>query len=269
MTQGMAGRVAATPLPRLARGDAAAVEWRAAPRLVGYPEAVAAMEARAAAVRAGSAPELVWLLEHPPIYTAGTAARGTSLAPLPFPVHESGRGGQMTYHGPGQRIAYAVLDLLARAPERSNLAHSSFGQGSPGQGSPGQGSPGQGSPDLRAYVAGLERWLVATLARLGVAGERRDDRVGVWVRRPDKPHGSGGEPAEDKIAALGVRVRRGVAFHGVSLNVAPDLSHFAAITPCGIDAAHLGVTSLAELGAPSKMAEVDAALRSAFAEVFG
>lgn len=236
----MTGRVAATATAaRLRRGDGAAVEWRREAGPVDYAEAVAAMEARAAAIRAGGAPELVWLLEHPALYTAGTGARGTAGATLPFPLHETGRGGQLTYHGPGQRIAYAHLDLQARGG------------------------------DVRAYVGGLEAWLIAALARLGVTGERRDERVGIWIRRPDKPAGPHGEPAEDKIAALGVRVRRGVAFHGISLNVAPCLGHFAAITPCGIAEPHLGVTSLAALGAAADMGEVDAALRRAFAEVFG
>lgn len=211
-----------------------AVEWRIEPGLVDYPVAVAAMEARAEAIRAGSAPEMVWLLEHPPLYTAGTSADPIDLlAPDRFPVHRAGRGGEYTYHGPGQRVAYVLLDLKRRRE------------------------------DVRAYVNALEEWLIRTLDRLGVVGERRGGRVGIWVRRTDR-----NEPArEDKIAAIGVRVRRWVTFHGVSLNVEPDLEHFSGIVPCGI--AQHGVTSLVDLGHPLTLTDADAALRDAFDEVFG
>lgn len=215
------------------------VEWLTAPAPVPYAEAVAEMEARAAAIAAGDAPERVWLLEHPPLYTAGTSARDGDLIDARFPVFRTGRGGQFTYHGPGQRVAYVMLDLKRRRP------------------------------DVRAYVAALEAWLIDALALLGVKGETREDRVGVWVARPDKPAGFGGAPAEDKIAALGVRVRRWVSFHGAALNVAPDLTHFSGIVPCGIAQAHYGVTSLEDLGRPAAMAEVDAALRRAFERRFG
>jgi lipoyl(octanoyl) transferase len=215
-----------------AQAGGAPVEWTVSDELVSYPEAVAAMEARAAAISAGTAPEQVWLLEHPPLYTAGTSARDTDLiAPARFPVFRSGRGGQFTYHGPGQRVAYVMLDLNRRGP------------------------------DLRRYVATLEDWLIATLARFNVRGERREDRIGVWVRRPDKPPLEGG-PAEDKIAAIGIRVRRWVSFHGISLNVDPDLEHYSGIVPCGVTG--YGVTSLVDLGIPASMAEVDAALRAEF-----
>ena len=209
------------------------VEWAVADALVPYDEAVAEMEARVAAIAEGRAPERVWLVEHPPLYTAGTSARDEDLVhPERFPVFRSGRGGQFTYHGPGQRVAYVMLDLNRRRP------------------------------DLRAYVAALEAWLIATLAAFNVRGERREDRVGVWVRRPDK-----GAAAEDKIAAIGIRVRRWVSFHGVSLNVEPDLSHFSGIVPCGVRG-H-GVTSLVDLGIPVTMPEVDAVMRGAFERVFG
>jgi lipoyl(octanoyl) transferase len=201
--------------------------------LVGYEEAVAWMEARAAAIAAGQAAECVWLLEHPPLYTAGTSARAEDLvAPERFPVFPSGRGGQYTYHGPGQRVAYVMLDLTRRRA------------------------------DLRAYVASLEAWLIATLDAFNVRAERREDRVGVWVRRPEK-----GATVEDKIAAIGIRVRRWVSFHGISLNVEPDLTHFAGIVPCGVR--EHGVTSLMDLGHLVSMAEVDMQLRAAFEAVFG
>jgi lipoyl(octanoyl) transferase len=216
------------------------VEWRVSSAPVAYPDAVEEMEGRVAAIRAGTAPELVWLLEHPPIYTAGTSARAEDLIdPGRFPVYRAGRGGQFTYHGPGQRVAYVMLDLRRRRQ------------------------------DVRAYVAALESWLIEALATLGVAGETREDRVGVWVARPDKPRSPGGALAEDKIAAIGVRIRRWAAFHGVALNVAPDLSDFSGIVPCGIAAAHYGVTSLADLGCAVRMADVDAALRASFEAVFG
>ncbi len=217
----------------------APVEWLVSPGLTGYAEALAAMEALADGVAGGRASERVWLLEHPPLYTAGTSARDGDLLDPRFPVYRAGRGGQFTYHGPGQRVAYVMLDLKSRRP------------------------------DVRAYVAALEGWLIAALASLGVEGETREDRVGVWVARPDKPPASSGAMAEDKIAAIGVRVRRWASFHGVALNVAPDLSHFSGIVPCGIADAHYGVTSLADLGRPATMADADAALRAAFEAWFG
>ncbi|MFC7053536.1 lipoyl(octanoyl) transferase LipB [Hansschlegelia quercus] len=217
----------------LPRGDAAAVEWRTSDQPVPYPQAVEAMDARAAAIASGDAPELVWLLEHPALYTAGTSADiGDLTEPDRLPVFQTGRGGQYTYHGPGQRIAYVMLDLKRR------------------------------TPDLRAYVAALEGWLIATLDRFGVDGERREDRVGVWVRRLDRGRG-----AEDKIAAIGVRVRKWVTLHGVSLNVEPDLSHYAGIVPCGVR--DHGVTSLLALGRVVSTAEVDMAMRETFEEIFG
>lgn len=231
---------AALALPRdhLAPSFAAApgtapVEWRVSDAPVAYEEAVAEMERRAAAIADGSAGELVWLLEHPALYTAGTSAKPADLVEADrLPVFASGRGGQYTYHGPGQRIAYVMLDLRSRRP------------------------------DLRAYVASLEAWLIATLDRFGVTGERREDRVGVWVRRPER-----GAGAEDKIAAVGVRVRRWVTLHGVSLNVEPELSHYQGIIPCGVR--DHGVTSLADLGRVVSMSEVDMALRETFEEIFG
>ncbi len=211
-----------------------AVEWLIADAPVPYPEAVAAMEARVAAIAAHQAPELVWLLEHPPVYTSGTSGRDADLLDPRFPLFETGRGGQLTYHGPGQRVAYVMLDLKRR------------------------------QPDVRAYVAGLEEWIIRTLAAFNVRGERREDRVGVWVKRPDKGAGH-----EDKIAAIGVRLRRWVSFHGISINVEPDLTHFEAIVPCGVMDPRYGVTSLADLGHLATMADVDIALRQAFGEVFG
>lgn len=209
------------------------VEWAIAEGLTGYEEAVAFMEARAEAIARDGARELVWLVEHPPLYTAGTSAQDSDLVePNRFPVHRSGRGGQYTYHGPGQRVAYVMLDLSRR------------------------------QQDLRRYVAALEAWLIATLAEFNVRGERRDDRVGVWVRRPER-----GEGAEDKIAAIGIRVRRWVSFHGISLNVEPDLSHFSGIVPCGVR--QHGITSLVDLGIPVTMPEVDGALRRSFETIFG
>lgn len=204
------------------------VEWRIAEGETPYPAAVAVMEARAEAIAAGREGELVWLLEHPPIYTAGTSARDGDLIEARFPVYKTGRGGQFTYHGPGQRVAYVMLDLKRRGA------------------------------DVRSYVRDLEEWLIRTLARFGVKGERRQGRVGIWVVRGRN---------EDKIAALGVRVRHWVTFHGVALNVDPDLSHFSGIVPCGIR--EYGVTSLADLGLPVTMADVDVALRASFEEVFG
>jgi lipoyl(octanoyl) transferase len=210
------------------------VEWRISDAPVPYLEAVAAMEARAAAIAAHQAPELVWLLEHPPLYTSGTSGRDADLLAPRFPMFATGRGGQLTYHGPGQRVAYVMLDLKRRRP------------------------------DVRAYVAGLEQWIIRTLGAFNVRGERREDRVGVWVARPDK-----GEGFEDKIAAIGVRLRHWVSFHGIALNVEPDLTHFDAIVPCGVADPRYGVTSLVDLGLPVTMADADIALRQAFEEVFG
>ena len=218
---------------------AAPVQWAVAAGLVGYARAVAQMEAHAEALAAGEAPERVWLLEHPPLYTAGTSAKPKDLVDSRFPVHASGRGGQYTYHGPGQRVVYVMLDLKRRRP------------------------------DLRAYVASLEAWLIDALAALGVKGETRASRVGVWVMRPDKSPSPEGVPAEDKIAAIGVRVRRWVTFHGVALNVAPNLSHFAGIVPCGVLEPHWGVASLRDLGLSTSLDEADAALRTAFERRFG
>ena len=211
-----------------------AVEWLISDAPVPYPEAVAVMEARAAEIAARRAPELVWLLEHPPLYTSGTSGRAADLLEPRFPLFATGRGGQVTYHGPGQRVAYVMLDLKRRRP------------------------------DVRAYVASLEEWVIRTLAAFNVRGERREDRVGVWVSRPDK-----GPSFEDKIAAIGVRLKRWVSFHGISINVEPDLSHFKAIVPCGVTDPRYGVTSLADLGHTASTADVDIALRQAFQEVFG
>jgi lipoyl(octanoyl) transferase len=215
------------------------VEWTITPRFTPYEDAVAEMEARADLIAKGEAPERVWLLEHPPLYTAGTSAKPGDLLEARFPVHRSGRGGQFTYHGPGQRVAYIMLDLNRRRP------------------------------DVRAFVCALEDWLIGALAAFNVKGERREGRVGVWVQRPDKPRGLDGAMAEDKIAALGIRVRKWVTFHGISLNVEPDLSHFRGIVPCGIAEQRLGVTSLVDLGIPVTMAEVDAVLRRQFEARFG
>jgi lipoyl(octanoyl) transferase len=210
-----------------------APEWRISSLPVPYGEAVAEMEARVEAIAEGRARELVWLLEHPPLYTAGTSADARDLIdPKRFPVFKTGRGGQYTYHGPGQRVAYVMLDLKRR------------------------------KPDVRAFVEDLERWLIAALAEFNVTGELREGRVGVWVRRPEK-----GLTAEDKIAAIGVRIRKWVTFHGVSLNIDPDLDHFTGIVPCGIS--QFGVTSLADLGLTATMADADIALRRTFGQVFG
>ena len=204
------------------------IEWKVSDQPVAYPEALALMEARAAAIAEGSASEMVWLLEHPPIYTAGTSSNDADLLDARFPVYRTGRGGQFTYHGPGQRVGYAMLDLKQR------------------------------KPDVRAYVQDLEQWLIETLALFNVKGERREGRVGIWVQRGLK---------EDKIAALGVRIKRWVTFHGVALNVDPDLTHFSGIVPCGVKA-H-GVTSLAELGILVSTADVDIALKQSFKKIFG
>jgi len=216
------------------REDGAPAGWATSPGYVDYPAAVEAMEARAAAIREGRAGELVWLLEHPPLYTAGVSAKpGDLLDPHRFPVFRSGRGGQFTYHGPGQRVAYLMLDLDRR------------------------------QRDVHAFVGALETWIIGALARFNVEGEMRKGRVGVWVerRQPGVP------PREDKIAAIGVKIRRWVSFHGVALNVEPDLSHFGGIVPCG-QAEH-GVTSLVDLGLPVTLDEADAALKASFQEVFG
>ena len=209
-------------------------EWRVSDYPVAYPEAVAAMQTRAATIAAGRAGELVWLVEHPPLYTAGTSAKPSEVIDARFPIFESGRGGQMTYHGPGQRVAYVMLNLKARGP------------------------------DVRRFVATLEEWIIRTLATFNVRGERRSDRIGVWVRRPDK-----GEGFEDKIAAIGIRVTQWVTLHGIALNVEPDLSHFSGIVPCGVSEQRYGVTSLADLGIPVSMPEVDMVLRREFEALFG
>ena len=209
------------------------IEWARSKTAVDYPDAVSAMQERATRIAAGTAAELVWLLEHPPIYTAGTSAREDELLVRDrFPIHRTGRGGRLTYHGPGQRIAYVMLDVKRRGG------------------------------DVRAFITALEGWIIGTLADLGVAGETRPDRVGVWVRRPQR-----GVDAEDKIAAIGLRLTKWVSLHGISLNVAPDLSHYCGIVPCGI-AGH-GVTSLADLGIGHRMEIVDNALRHRFDRHFG
>ena len=208
------------------------VDWIASPGLTDYARAVREMEARASAIAERRASEAVWLVEHPSLYTAGTSARAEDLKdPHRFPVHVTRRGGQYTYHGPGQRVVYVMLDVGARGR------------------------------DVRRFVHGLEAWVISTLAEFGVTGERREGRVGVWVVRPERA-GPGGGPAEDKIAAIGVRVRRWVSFHGLAINVEPDLGHYDGIVPCGI-AGH-GVTSLVDLGLPVTMADVDAALKRTF-----
>ena len=210
------------------------VEWRHLPGLAPYVETLAAMEARVADIAAGTAPEAIWLLEHPPLYTAGTSSDPADLTdPNRFPVHVAGRGGQYTYHGPGQRVAYVMLDLNKRGR------------------------------DVRKFVCALESWIIATLADFNVKGERRAGRVGVWVRRPDLPAAPNGDPHEDKIAAIGVKLRKWVSFHGLSINVEPDLSHFDGIVPCGI--ADHGVTSLVDLGLPVTLADLDASLMHHFA----
>ncbi|MDP1965009.1 MAG: lipoyl(octanoyl) transferase LipB [Reyranella sp.] len=213
-------------------------DWLISDRTVPYEEALATMETRVADIRAGRAPELVWLLEHPPLYTAGTSSKDIDLLqPARLPVHVAGRGGQYTYHGPGQRVAYVMMDLRRRRQ------------------------------DVRRFVSDLEEWTIRTLGRFNVAAERRADRVGVWVVRPDKQPLPDGRPREDKIAAIGVRIRHWVSFHGLSINVEPDLSHYAGIVPCGI--AEHGVTSLVDLGLPVTLADLDAALAETFVEVFG
>lgn len=209
------------------------VEWITSVGLTEYDDAVAWMETRAAAIRAGTADEAIWLVEHPPLYTAGTSAKPVDLVdPDRFPVFESARGGQYTYHGPGQRVAYVLLDVGARGR------------------------------DVRKFVQAIEDWIIATLTEFNVTGERRDGRVGVWVARNDKPLSPDGTPHEDKIAALGIRLRKWVSFHGLSINLEPDLSHFDGIVPCGIS--QHGVTSLVDLGLPVTMYDLDLALRRTF-----
>jgi lipoyl(octanoyl) transferase len=214
--------------------DQSQVEWSTTPGLVPYPDAIAAMEARVAAIQAGARDEQVWLVEHPPIYTAGTSAKPSDLLEARFPVHQTGRGGQLTYHGPGQRVAYIMLNLKRR------------------------------NPDIRAYVAGLENWIMAALATFGVTAERREGRVGLWVAM--ERHG-GMPGTEAKIAAIGVRVRHWITFHGAAINLAPDLTHYAGIVPCGIR--EHGVTSLTALGVDATMADLDRALKEAWPAVFG
>jgi lipoyl(octanoyl) transferase len=214
------------------------VEWRISDGLVDYETALAEMEARVADIAEGKAEELIWLLEHPPLYTAGTSARIEDLTdPDRFPVYEARRGGQYTYHGPGQRVAYVMLDI------------------------------GKRGRDVRQFVCAMEDWVIKTLAEFNVRGERRAGRVGVWVTREDKPANIDGTPREDKIAAIGVRLRKWVSFHGLSINVEPDLEHFEGIVPCGIR--EHGVTSLVDLGLPVTMDDVDNALRRSFDTVFG
>lgn len=214
------------------------VEWITHEGLLPYDDAVAFMEARAEAISKGEAEECIWLVEHPPLYTAGTSAKPADLTdPDRFPVYESKRGGQYTYHGPGQRVAYVMLDV------------------------------GKRGHDVRKFVEQLETWVIETLAEFNLTGEIRDGRVGVWIARPDKPRTATGEPAEDKIAAIGIRLRKWVSFHGISINVEPDLEHFNGIVPCGIT--DYGVTSLVDLGLPVTMTDVDVALRRTFDTVFG
>lgn len=212
------------------------VEWRWLPGLSDYQETLTAMEARVEAISAGTAPEAIWLLEHPPLYTAGTSAQPQDLTdPDRFPVHAAGRGGQYTYHGPGQRVIYVMLDA------------------------------GKRGRDVRCFVRALEAWVIAALAEFNVTGEIRQGRVGVWVPRADKPRQADGSPAEDKIAAIGIKLRRWVSYHGISINVEPDLSHFTGIVPCGIT--QHGVTSLVDLGLPVSLQDLDAALMKTFVKV--
>ena len=212
----------------------APVEWQVTDDQVDYAHAVATMESRAAVIAAGAAGELVWLVEHPPLYTAGTSARAGDIVDTRFPLYATGRGGQVTYHGPGQRVAYVMLDLKRR------------------------------TTDVRRFVATLEEWIIRTLAAFNVRGERREDRIGVWVRRPDQ-----GDGREDKIAAIGIRLKRWVSLHGIALNVDCDLAHFSGIVPCGVAEPRYGVTSLADLGIPVSMREVDMVLRQEFEALFG
>ncbi|MBN8981693.1 MAG: lipoyl(octanoyl) transferase LipB [Rhizobiales bacterium] len=225
------GDLALAPFGRPA---ASAVEWLISSTPVPYQDAMETMETRAAAIATGNAPEMVWLLEHPALYTSGTSANADDLLDPRFPVFTTGRGGQFTYHGPGQRVVYLMLDLKRRRP------------------------------DVRAYVANLEQLAIQTLAAFNVRGERREDRVGVWVSRPEKGAGH-----EDKIAAIGVRLKRWVTLHGISINVEPDLTHFSGIVPCGVEDKRFGVTSLVDLGLPVTMHDVDVALKTSFADIFG
>jgi lipoyl(octanoyl) transferase len=222
----------------VARPGSPPVEWRVEPGYLQYDAALTAMETRAANIATGRASEQVWLVEHPPLYTAGTSATPAELLDARFPVHQTGRGGQMTYHGPGQRVVYLMLDLKRRRQ------------------------------DVRAYVATLEEWIIRALAHFNVVGERRDDRVGVWVRRPDKRHGLN-QGHEDKIAAIGIRLTRWVSLHGIAINVEPELSHFSGIVACGVREQKFGVTSLVDLGLPVTMADLDAALKAEFEPLFG
>ncbi|UXN04750.1 lipoyl(octanoyl) transferase LipB [Bartonella sp. HY406] len=218
--------------------DNAPVEWRIESGLTDYQFALDFMQKRAEAIRSDNARELIWLVEHPPLYTAGTSANINDLiAPDRFPVYDAGRGGEYTYHGPGQRIVYIMLDLKKRRE------------------------------DIRAFVAAIEQWIIDTLAEFNIKGERREDRVGVWVVRPERPSTIIGQPAEDKIAAIGIRLKKWVSFHGLAINVEPDLTHYSGIVPCGI--ANHGVTSLVDLGLPVTMDDVDNALAKTFAEIFG
>jgi lipoyl(octanoyl) transferase len=222
------------PALRLPHRANQGVDWLISEAPVPYPQAVEAMMERSSAIADGRAREMVWLLEHPPLYTGGTSARPGDLLSARFPMFESGRGGQVTYHGPGQRIAYVMLDLKQRRP------------------------------DVRAFVAALESWIIAVLAEFNVRGHQRENRVGVWVERPDK-----GAGYEDKIAAIGIRLRRWVSLHGIAINVEPDLAHYNAIVPCGITDPRYGVTSLVDLGLPITIDDVDVALKKTFSEVFG
>lgn len=214
------------------------VEWVISDELVPYPFALEEMEKRIARIASGDANERIWLLEHPPVYTAGTSAKKSDLlTPDRFPVYQTGRGGEFTYHGPGQRVIYVMLDLKRR------------------------------KEDVRAFIGALEEWIIQTLSEFNIKGERREDRVGVWVVRPDRPSTIKNEPAEDKIAAIGIRLRKWVSFHGIALNVEPDLSHYTGIVPCGIS--DHGVTSFVDLGLPVTMADVDVVLRQTFERIFG
>jgi lipoyl(octanoyl) transferase len=222
----------------LPNNSSATVEWRVIDALADYQTTLAAMEQRAEAIANGAASEAVWLLEHPALYTAGTSAKSADLlTPDRFPVHATGRGGEYTYHGPGQRVAYIMLDLRQRRQ------------------------------DVRAFVSALEAWVIGTLAEFNVKGERRDGRVGVWVTRPDKPSFINGNVAEDKIAAIGIRLRKWVSFHGISINVEPELEHYSGIVPCGIEG--YGVTSLVDLGLPIGLQDLDSALKRSFINIFG
>ncbi|KAA0970850.1 lipoyl(octanoyl) transferase LipB [Aureimonas fodinaquatilis] len=231
-------RLNTLPVTFLPLQESAPVRWLIRDGLTQYQDSLAFMEKTVAEIAAGTAPETVLLLEHPPLYTSGTSAHAADLTePNRFPVYEAGRGGEYTYHGPGQRVAYVMLDLKRR------------------------------NPDIRAFVSALEQWIIRTLADFQIRGERREERVGVWVSRPERPATANGMPAEDKVAAIGIRLRRWVTFHGISLNIDPDLSHFSGIIPCGVR--DFGVTSLTDLGILASTAEVDIALRRNFEAIFG